>query len=165
MIIWGGNKQTGSLYCDCSAGTFYRDADGDGRGDPLRAVCGPAAGYVATGNDCNDASAVIWGPPGEVAGVRFTDATTLAWDPPATPGGTVGLAYDVVRSSGLYTSPERFFACLVPDVPFLSTTITETPAAGKILYYQVRAQNGCPGGIGSLGFTSSGRPRTANACP
>ncbi len=41
--------------------TYYRDADGDGYGDPLVFVkaCSMPAGYVTTKRDCNDANAAI----------------------------------------------------------------------------------------------------------
>ena len=65
MIVWGGGGQTtgtGGLYCACPNGVlFYRDADGDGFGDPgssMPSCDGTApAGYVADGTDCNDAAA------------------------------------------------------------------------------------------------------------
>jgi hypothetical protein len=41
--------------------TFYLDFDGDGFGDPATAVtsCGPPAGYVSTGGDCDDLNADV----------------------------------------------------------------------------------------------------------
>jgi N-acetylneuraminic acid mutarotase len=62
MIVWGGvaGTATGGGYCTCPAGRlFYRDADGDGFGDPAvsRSSCDGAApaGYVDDYTDCNDA--------------------------------------------------------------------------------------------------------------
>ena len=50
--------------------TFYRDADGDGHGDPASPVvsCQQPAGAVAAGDDCNDADAAIAPGAAEVAG-------------------------------------------------------------------------------------------------
>jgi hypothetical protein len=57
---------TNNLDCnDDSPGTTvgisYRDADGDGYGNPSVSVpeCTPPAGYVANPNDCNDGNAAI----------------------------------------------------------------------------------------------------------
>jgi hypothetical protein len=62
MIVWGGmpGTATGAGYCACPAGRlFYRDADGDGFGDPAvsSSSCDGVAplGYVADYTDCNDA--------------------------------------------------------------------------------------------------------------
>jgi hypothetical protein len=43
-------------------GTFHRDADGDGFGDPLVTVqgCAPPSGYVAASGDCDDAEATTF---------------------------------------------------------------------------------------------------------
>jgi hypothetical protein len=64
MIVWGGypGTSTGGRYCACPSGRLiYRDADGDGYGDPgvSRASCdgSAAAGYVIDFTDCNDAAA------------------------------------------------------------------------------------------------------------
>jgi hypothetical protein len=59
-----------ALDNDCNAATpavgtgtvpWYRDADGDGFGDPAITVtaCSPPAGHVLLGTDCNDANAAI----------------------------------------------------------------------------------------------------------
>jgi hypothetical protein len=47
---------------------YYRDVDGDGHGNPAvtLAACMPAAGYVASNDDCNDARADIYPGHAEV---------------------------------------------------------------------------------------------------
>jgi hypothetical protein len=64
MIVWGGEPgtATGGRYCVCpSAALVYRDADGDGFGNPGDSVWScdgtPPAGYVTDFTDCNDAQA------------------------------------------------------------------------------------------------------------
>jgi hypothetical protein len=68
MIVWGGGDGSGSSlpaaggrYCACASGQiFYRDADGDGYGNPgvSTASCDGSipVGYVSTATDCNDAN-------------------------------------------------------------------------------------------------------------
>jgi hypothetical protein len=65
LLVWGGYNgtyiNTGGRYCVCPAGTMiYRDADGDGFGDPARSAssCDGTipVGWVATGSDCDDAN-------------------------------------------------------------------------------------------------------------
>ena len=63
MIVWGGvpGTATGGGYCACPAGRlFYRDADGDGFGDPASLPIklrwrGPCECVVIDYTDCNDA--------------------------------------------------------------------------------------------------------------
>jgi hypothetical protein len=66
MIVWGGGTffDTGGLYCACPSGTlYYRDADGDGYGNPAGSgtSCDGTipAGYLADRSDCNDANASV----------------------------------------------------------------------------------------------------------
>jgi hypothetical protein len=44
---------------DCTQQTYYRDADGDGHGDPAMAMqaCEPPAGTVTSNDDCDDTTA------------------------------------------------------------------------------------------------------------
>jgi N-acetylneuraminic acid mutarotase len=66
MFIWGGEPltMTGGLYCACPLWQVsYRDADGDGFGDPglpqpsCDGVVSP--GYVSNDSDCDDANASV----------------------------------------------------------------------------------------------------------
>ena len=67
MIFWGSLStwtSNGGAYCACPSGRFvYRDADGDGFGDP--GVSAPScdgsipAGYVADASDCSDTDATV----------------------------------------------------------------------------------------------------------
>jgi hypothetical protein len=165
MIVWGGGVLTGGLYCGCSAGTYYRDADGDGRGDPLQMTCGPASGFVAAGNDCDDGSSAAWSAPGEARDLNFTDATTLVWNPPADAGGTAPPTYDVVRAAQVSAGAD-LFVCVATDVAGLTASDAVVPAANQAFFYQVRARSACPGGFGPLGLkTAAGVPIAARACP
>jgi N-acetylneuraminic acid mutarotase len=171
MIVWGGGSQTtgprqsGALYCGCAAGNFYRDADSDGRGDPLRMSCGPAAGYVPSADDCDDASAVSWANPDEARDLMFTDATTLVWNAPAALGGVAQPIYDVLRAAHLPQGADSF-ACVGSDLGGLSASDAAIPPAGQAFFYQVRAQNACPGGLGPLGLKlTNGVPMVARSCP
>ena len=68
MVIWGGDSpyatSTGGAYCACPSGRIvYRDADGDGYGNPLVSipVCEDTTplGFVVDHTDCNDADPSI----------------------------------------------------------------------------------------------------------
>ena len=66
MIIWGGDPFTlvAGRYCVCPKDHLvYRDADGDGYGDPANSMtvddCTIPPGYVVDNTDCNDADATI----------------------------------------------------------------------------------------------------------
>ena len=66
MIVWGGrpSTSTGGRYCGCANSlVWYRDADGDGYGNPAvwTATCGGSApsGYVGNSSDCNDTNPAI----------------------------------------------------------------------------------------------------------
>jgi hypothetical protein len=66
MIVWGGQPTTGSggLYCAClNPAHSFRDADGDGYGDPATpsSTCDGSipVGYVTAGGDCDDTNPAI----------------------------------------------------------------------------------------------------------
>jgi hypothetical protein len=178
LLLWGGIDEeygvetgtlrfpeTGGQYCLCAMSPFYRDADADGFGDaasPLQACAAPP-GYVVTAGDCNDSNAGLWGTPSEALNLSFVDGVTLSWSAPASPGAA-SVLYDVIRSA----NPADFVSaasCTASDSPVASTTDAATPALAGRFHYLVRAQNGCPGGVGPLGNASNGTPRTALDCP
>jgi hypothetical protein len=144
---------------DCShpawpspAGTNEGDDDGDGMSE--------CAG------DCNDADGGAWQTPAEVSGLEVggDDLALLTWGPP--PGGGA-VRYDTLRSA----NPRDFLgdaACVESDDPSDTlATDAEAPAVGVIHYYLIRAENTCPGnlGTGPLGFSSGGVLKEGRACP
>jgi N-acetylneuraminic acid mutarotase len=169
MIVWGGedalSTKTGGAYCACVPTLHYRDADGDGRGDPEAFVqsCSQPEGHVTDGNDCDDGAADVWAAPGEVRDLLFVDGVTLGWKTPADPGATL-IGYDVIRSD----DPADFMSgavCIATDVMTVTAADASSPVQGKALFYLVRAETGCPDGQGTLGTDSSGTPRSGRSCP
>jgi putative metal-binding protein len=138
------------------AGTNEADDDGDG--------------FTECAGDCSDADGLVWATPGEVLDVMFPDPVTLSWSVPEAPGAVpAALLYDTIRSTNpadFVTTPPA--ACLESDDgPDTFATDTGIPPVGSVFFYLVRAQNACPAplGVGPLGTTSSGVPRTARDCP
>ena len=116
--------------------------------------------------DCNDVDAQSWSAPGEVLDMTLRpDSATLDWLAPAV-GGATSLSYDTLRS-GVATNFVIETTCVESD-DGADTVANDasTPAPSGIFYYLVRAENGCPGGvgIGPLGNMSDGTPRTGRIC-
>ncbi len=126
------------------------DTDGDGV-----SVCS---------NDCNDSVGDSWATPGETVNLMFGGVTgTMSWEQPLSPGGTA-VVYDVIRS----TDRADFFSsatCIETDDGTDTQAEDLDDPLSQVFYYLVRAQNACPIGVGPLGVTSDGTPRTAAACP
>ena len=187
MIVWGGNRTTasgppypyltatGGAYCadSCaSPATLYRDADGDGYGNPhdSQMTCANPPGWVALAGDCDDSNpSVHLGAP-EVCNGLDDDCDTAIDEgipvPSESPilteskyGATVSLfwtevqdatGYDVIvgdltllhASGGNFTSSTT--GCIENDVASLSTlTLGFDPPGGS--WYLVRAVNPCSG--------------------
>jgi hypothetical protein len=169
LIVWGGYNgdylASGGRYCGCASSPYYRDADGDGRGNAALAVlaCAADQDHVNDASDCDDTNGAAWGVPSEVSDLRFSDRSTLVWSVPQSLGG-LSVVYDLVRSEG----PASFGAastCVASDTANASTSDPSTPGSGHALFYLARAQSACASGEGSLGTSSSGVPRTARTCP
>ncbi|RMH14174.1 MAG: hypothetical protein D6701_11545, partial [Gemmatimonadetes bacterium] len=67
-------------------GSYYRDADGDGHGDPIDSRCTPAEGYVSQGGDCDDSTDQVHPGRAEVCNDGLDNncngsADGCAWDP------------------------------------------------------------------------------------
>ena len=141
----------------CAAGACEpggpRDLDGDAHADPS---CG--------GDDCNDADAMVWSPPVDVAGLVMTGSVPPAmdWSGQGASAGP-GTAYDAV--SGTLESPIggtdfSTAACLgVVVPPYLDER--PDPDLGKVYWYLVRARNSC--GVGTYGTPA--RDAGIPACP
>ena len=116
--------------------------------------------------DCNDANDQIWAVPGEVRNLSWSDSTTLSWAAPQEPGGTTaGVRYDTIRSE----NPADFLAgsiCIETNGSEDEQAVDgDEPLLSQVYFYLVRAENNCPGGVGSLGTGTDLIERTATGCP
>jgi hypothetical protein len=157
QICDGLNNDCGDPAWPSTAGTNERDDDGDSLSECQ--------------GDCADTVGSAWATPGEVADLMLVHTggaggtTDLSWTLPAPGGAAAGTRYDVLRTStasDFVTSA----GCLAADAgPAMSAADTTDPPLGGVFFYLVRAENGCPSGIGSLGVNSQGVPRSGRPCP
>jgi hypothetical protein len=138
--------------CACQADCPGQGANQDGDG-------------LGACSDCDDLDSAVWAAPGEVEGLTFTSASTLAWSPPAASGG-LDVRYEVLRSGD-----PSFFAgwgtVCVDDASPSDTTVSDDKLPSfdyGLLAYLVRAVNDCPAGEGTVGTTSAGTARPATDC-
>src|SRR5262249_39577888 len=105
------------------------------------------------------AAQVCTGAPSEARGLSLTgtNPTQITWMPPSDPGGTQAVVYDVLRSP----VPDGFLSatCVVSGFPGLGVGDANMPT--PILFYLVRAKNGCGG---TLGTNSAGLPTAGAPC-
>ncbi len=174
FLAWGGApaSSSGGTWCTrCGDFPWYRDADGDGHGDPGDEVraCTVPAGYVAFGDDCDDADPDRYpGRPESCNGVDDDCDGTVddAFPPPGHPGLSVDRqgretavlswpelvgadGYDVdagdlgtlAATGSLFESVER---CLADDLPDTEVSDAEPVAPGEGWWYLVRGEN-CAG--------------------
>ena len=107
-----------------------------------------------------DASfASAYPPPGEVAGLLFTDDQTLSWSAERSAG-----VYDLYRDN----TSDGYGNCEQEDVPGPPATDSSTPAAGNVFFYLVTVKNRL-GEEGTKGFRSDEIERlgatSLPACP
>jgi hypothetical protein len=184
MIVWGGADaniflQTGGRYCACPNGRIYfRDADGDGYGNPGSTIasCDGSlpAGYVSNDSDCDDANPAVHpgateindgidnqcsGDPGFGVIDELGDSGSFAADKV-----TFSLAPQQDATSYQFaraTTPNFTVDCTLFSTASPSLQDLESPAPGTAFYYIARAASPF---VGSWGTTSSGVERTTS-CP
>jgi hypothetical protein len=186
MIVWGGapGTSTGGRYCACPAGNLvYRDADGDGLGNPGDSIgsCDGTApeGYVLNHTDCNDAIANTssdFDNDGEGDACDLNDGliyewrndkTSVSWQ--AEQGPTSWNVYvgdlDVLRATGEYTQApgSNAIAAHVCGITGIVAADTGIPEPGKVSFSLVTGVTN--GSESSLGSGSSGARPNANPCP
>jgi hypothetical protein len=169
LFHFGNPRTQGDLRSNaCTTTTFYADSDADGYGNPAvsQQGCDQPAGYVRNAADCNDSNAQIWSAPGEVQRLTLaSNKQSVQWLAPGDLGGQPSsLLYDTLRAA----SPTGFAAgsCVESnDGVDAVATDSSLPPTATALYYLVRAENACPAGVGPLGETSTGTPRTGRNCP
>ncbi len=180
MIVWGGSGSgpgnSGGRYCVCAGtGTYYRDADGDGYGNPAVSVTlctgSHPPGYVSNNKDCDDTQASVYpsapeindgldnqcagnagfGMTDEITGnlgfLTSSDKTKLSWG--AQPGAT---GYTLARSP----FRDLHAGCKLGSSAVPSLSDAEVPAQGGVFYYLVRAASPW---MGSWGQRTSGAER------
>jgi len=186
MIVWGGDPgtATGARYCACPMGRlFYRDADGDGLGNPgvSSASCSGVApiGYVFDHADCNDAIPNA-GSDFDNDGVGDAcdlddgliyewrnDKTSVSWQ--AEQGATSWNVYvgdlDVLKAMGVYTQAPGSNALAARQCGVTEAFASETsiPAPGRASFSLVTSVIG--GVEGSLGSSGTGPRPNASPCP
>jgi hypothetical protein len=155
----GAVQSCDGLNNDCThpswpelAATNEFDDDGDGLSE--------CAG------DCDDGDPMSWALPGEVRNLTLgrgeAGQSELQWEAPDVPGADPAmLVFDVLRSTAPFncwrgfgpysTGPQT---CLASDDVDYSATDAEVPPPGQVFFYQVRAENGCPG-TGVLGIPAT----------
>jgi hypothetical protein len=181
MTVWGGDPgtATGGRYCACSSSHLvYRDADGDGYGDPGTSITicdsAPPLGYVLDATDCNDAEAGMHPGSGEACdltdGVIFEwrkDKTSVSWQPEQ--GFDSWNVYvgdlDVLRAIGAYTQLPGSNALAARQCGVSVTTVADPaiPDPGKASFSLVTGVSG--GDEGSLGSATGGPRTNLNPCP
>jgi hypothetical protein len=91
----GESCVSGACHCASTVADYYRDADGDGHGDPSmkQSVCGAAAvGYVSAGDDCCDSDNRAY--PGQTQGdVTPAVCVEVGFDFDCDGNGEIGWPY------------------------------------------------------------------------
>ena len=141
--------------CQNLANTTQINADADPFGDACD--CAPAsAGFWQAPTAVEELTVLPGAGPGSMA---------LSWEAPQSAGGGGALVYDTLRS----VSADNFVGaatCIETDDGADRAAVdADSPAAGGIWFYLVRAENGCPAATSSLGVGTAGVPRQGRSCP
>ena len=145
----GGDPAAG-MFASSSLFRITLDAVGDGLGQPAAgSLFRIDSGFVS-----------FYPPPGEVAGLVFTDDRTLVWLPDRSIG-----RYQVYRDPVTTLGAGGTGACFATGLALETATDLATPPSGTAWFYLVTARNTL-GEEGTKGYRSDGseRPNPA-ACP
>jgi hypothetical protein len=137
--------------------------DGDGDGQFEFNVCN-GSGLVDC-DDCARLDSSNWAIPGDVPNVRWSaDGTSLQWD---AVGAATAPLYNLIRGKVEEMQADQGVqaaVCIVKDTPVQQRSIGAVPAANRVFYFLVGAENGCRD-FPTYGFDSTGQSERLNtAC-
>ncbi|HET9481574.1 MAG TPA: M1 family aminopeptidase, partial [Candidatus Polarisedimenticolia bacterium] len=140
------------------------DLDGDGAGDACDSDR-DGDGRVDDA-DCAPSDPSAQDPPGQATGLDAAGGAvaSIGWDDDPDQG--IGLVFDLLRGDAsdlAIGDGVSGAACFLTGLSLPSALDAEFPVPGRAFYYLARKRNVC--GSGTLGFSSSGEPRAASACP
>jgi hypothetical protein len=98
-------------------------------------------------------------PPGEVRGLRFTDALTMAWDPEKSVGH-----YNLYRDAVASLPGLGYGTCLQQGIPDETVTDSDPVPLGDGYFYLVTVENRLHE-EGTKGTDSGGATRHGTMCP
>jgi len=155
-------------YLNGALGGADVDGDGTANADDACPLTPDPGGLNADADaygdacDCLPDDADQWAAPSEVPRLEIPDKTTIRWIQPLYFGANA-LVYDVIRSTNRTFSTGM--TCVeTNDGTDVQAVDAEVPPIGGEFYYLVRAESGCPDGLGPLGYTSWGYPRSVPDC-
>lgn len=146
--------------CPAAFNPTQADPDADGSGDACDVD--DDGDEVLDADDCDPASASVSAPPSEVEDLMFDlSGLVVRWSPPAVPGGSEPLRYDVLVSESATGFPSAMCA-ESDDASDTEAHALLVPPPGEAHYYLVRSENSCGG---TLGVDTLDRPRAGKRCP
>jgi hypothetical protein len=146
----GGHPEGGAVM---SSASYWVSLDSIGEG-----IVGPGMSSASYGMDGSFGGA--YPPPGEVLGLRFTDAETLVWDPERSVG-----AYNLYRDRLSALTGLGYGNCEQRDLAGETATVPDLPPATDGFFYLVTAENRL-GEEGTKGQDTWGSERpNSGPCP